>query len=412
MLDKLPPALRHRDYRLFWSGALLSALGSAFTTVALLWQLFQLTNSVFQVGLLGLAQAVPLIAMSLFGGVLADAVDRRRLMVVTQLIQLTISGALALLTLSGGVTPLAIYVGAAFFSLAGALEGPSRSALLPNLVPRADLAGAIALGSTQRSVAAIAGPALGGVLLALGGPAWCYALDALSWLAMLAALLSIRSRPQSGGGRRAVSFDALRTGLAFVRSNPVILSMMVLDFGATLFGEPDALLPIYARDILSVGATGLGLLFAATSVGSLLAATLMSVLPVRQQAGRWVLAGVVLYGLAAIAVALSNLFWLSLVMLALMGAGDTVSAVLRGTINQIATPDELRGRVSAVNTVFVVGGPRLGQVESGVAAAIGGPQFSALTGGLGALLVVCGVALVPAVRHFTLPTARREAQPG
>ncbi len=410
MLNNLPPALRQRDFRLFWGGALLSALGSAFTTVALLWQLFQLTNSVFQVGLLGLTQAVPLMIVLFFGGVLADAVDRRRLMIVTQLVQLTISGGLAILTATGGVTPTAIYIASALFALAGALEMPSRTALVPNLVPRADLASAVALGSTQRSVAAIAGPALGGVLLAFGGPAWCYALDAFSWLAMLSALLSIRSRPQAAGGIKAVSFDALRGGIAFVRNNPVILSLMVLDFGATLFGEPDALLPIYARDILGVGATGLGLLFAATSVGSLIAAAAMSLLPGRDRAGKWVLAGVVLYGLAAIAFALSNQFWLSLLMLGLMGAGDTVSAVLRGTINQIVTPDSLRGRVSAVNSVFVVGGPRLGQVESGLAAAIGGAQFSALTGGVGALLVVLGVALVPAIRNFTLADERSEAQ--
>jgi len=185
--------------------------------------------------------------------------------------------------------------------------------------------------------------------------------------------------------------------------------MMVLDFGATLFGEPDALLPIFARDILTVGATGLGILFASTPVGSLVAATGMSLLPSRKRAGQWVLLGVVVYGIAVVVFALSRVFWLSALMLAFMGAGDTVSAVLRGTINQIVTPDALRGRVSAVNSIFVVGGPRLGQVESGVVAALGGVQFSALTGGLGALLVVLGVALVPSVRRFSLNDERQAA---
>jgi MFS family permease len=314
---------------------------------------------------------------------------------------------LAALTIAGVVTRLILYVAAALFALASSLEGPSRSALVPNLVPPSELSNAIALNSTQRSVAAIVGPALAGVLLAFSGPALCYGIDALSWFAMLAALLSIRSRPQSTGGRRAVSFAALRDGISFVRSNPVILSMMVLDFGATLFGEPDALLPIFARDILAVGATGLGILFASSSVGSLVAATGMSLLPNRKRAGRLVLLGVVVYGLAAVVFALSHVFWLSALMLALMGAGDTVSAVLRGTINQIATPDQLRGRVSAVNSIFVVGGPRLGQVESGVVAALGGVQFSALTGGLGALLVVFAVALVPSVRRFSLGDERK-----
>jgi len=158
----------------------------------------------------------------------------------------------------------------------------------------------------------------------------------------------------------------------FIRGNPVILSMMLLDFGATLFGEVDALLPIFAEEVLDVGATGLGLLFAATSVGSLLAATGMSLLPNRARAGQWVLLGVVVYGVAACVFAVSRQFWLSAIMLAMMGAGDTVSAVLRGTINQIVTPDALRGRVSAVNSVFVIGGPRLGQVESGLVAAFAG----------------------------------------
>jgi MFS family permease len=398
----LPPALQHRDFRLFWGGAVVSALGSAFTTVALLWQLFLLTNSAFQVGLIGLAQAIPLISLSLFGGLLADAVDRRRLMIVTQLVQFSISGGLALLTIAGVVSPLILYVAAALFALASALENPSRAALVPNLVPESELSNAIALNSTQRSVAAIAGPAVAGVLLAFRGPAFCYAIDALSWFAMLAALLSLRARPRPGVGRRGVSFDALRGGIAFVRSNPVILAMMVLDFGATLFGEPDALLPIFARDILAIGATGLGILFASTSVGSLVAATGMSLVPRGKRPGQWVLLGVVVYGVAACVFALSREFWLSALMLALMGAGDTVSAVLRGTINQLVTPDHLRGRVSAVNTIFVIGGPRLGQVESGVAAALGGATFSALTGGIGALLVVLGVALMPGVRQFTL----------
>lgn len=404
----LPPALHHRDFRRFWAGAILSALGSAFTTVALLWHLYLLTNSALQVGLIGLAQAIPLLSVSLFGGLLADAIDRRRLLIVTQIVQFTISGSLALLTVDGLVTPLVLYAAAALFALASALGSPSRSALVPNLVPPKDLGNAIALNSTQRSVAAIVGPGLAGLLLAFHGPALCYGVDALSWFAMLAALLSISERPQEATGRRGVSFSALHDGLTFVWQNPVILSLMALDFGATLFGEPDAVLPIFAQHILAVGATGLGLLFAATSVGSLVAATGMSFLPTRERAGHWVLIGVVIYGTAAVVFALSRVFWLSLLMLAMMGAGDTVSAVLRGTINQLVTPDALRGRVSAVNSIFVIGGPRLGQVESGVVASIGGAPFSVLTGGLGALLVVCAVGLVPGVRRFSL---RDETEP-
>ncbi len=377
-------------------------MGSAFTTVALLWHLYLLTNSALQVGLIGIAQALPLIGVSLFGGLLADAVDRRRLLIITQITQFAISAVLAVITMTGVVTPIMLYAAAATFALASGIEMPSRSAIIPNLVPQADLPNAIALSSTQRNVASIVGPGLAGVLLAVHGPALCYGIDAVSWFAMLAALLSISARPTPLSGLRGISRSALRDGFTFVRHNPVILSLMVLDFGATFFGEPEALLPIFAKHILSVGPTGLGLLFAATSVGSLLAATAMSLLPIRANVGRWVIMGVAVYGASVVVFAVSRVFVLSLLMLALMGAGDSVSAVLQVTINQIVTPDKLRGRVSAIDNIFVLGGPRLGQVESGVVASVGGAPFAALTGGLGVLLVACVVALLPWVRGFSL----------
>ncbi len=401
----LPPALNHRDFRRFWAGATLSALGSAFTTVALLWHLYLLTNSALQVGLIGLAQAIPLVGISLFGGLLADSIDRRRLLIVAQITQFTISGLLALLTFMGVVTPLMLYAAAAMFALARGLEMPSRSAIVPNLVPAEDLPNAIALYSTQRNVASIVGPGLAGVLLAVHGPALCYGIDAISWFAMLIALIGISARPQAITGRRGISRTALRDGFDFVLHNPVILSLMLLDFGATLFGEPEALLPVFAKHILSVGPSGLGLLFAATSVGSLLAAAGMSLLPTGRRVGRFVLLGVAVYGASVMLFAVSHVFWLSLAFLALMGAGDAVSAVLQVTINQLVTPDELRGRVSAIDNIFVLGGPRLGQVESGVVAFIGGAPFAALTGGLGVLLVVGVVALLPWVRQFSLDEA-------
>lgn len=405
-MTALPAAFRHRDFRLFWGGGLLSTFGSQFTTVALLWQVYLLTNSALAVGLLGLARAGPQILVALFGGLLADAVDRRRLLMATQVVQCAVSAGLAALTATGAVTPGTLYVASALFALASALEGPARAALVPNLVPLADLRSAIAVTSTQRSAAAVLGPALAGVLLAFAGPAWCYAIDALSWFAMLAALAALRGLPRVGGGRRAVSLAALREGFGFVLTQPVILSFMALDFGATFFGSSRALLPVYARDILHVGATGLGLLYAAASVGALLAAGVVGALPGRERAGRWVLLGVVLYGVAMVAFALSRHFWLSLLLLGLTGAGDTISSVLRGTANQILATDALRGRVAAVNSMFVIGGPQLGQFESGVVAGVWGAEASALTGGLGALLVVLAIALVPSVRHFRLSDER------
>lgn len=400
-MPSLPPALRNRDYRLFWTGAVLSAVGSQLTTVAMAWQIFVLTDSPFQVGLLGLGRAIPQITLSLFGGLLADAVDRRRLLIAIQVAQCLASTSLAALTVAGLASPPLLFAAAVAFSFGSALETPSRQAIVPNLVPAADLSSAIALNNAQLSAATIVGPSLAGILLAFSGPVACYALDAVSWFAMVAALLAIR-RPLQIATRGRVSLEALRAGLRFVRHQEVVLSFMVLDFGATFFGSTNALLPVYARDILHAGPIALGLLYAAPSIGALATASVMSTTTRLRAAGKWVLLGVAIYGVCIIGFAVSRSLLVSIVMLAGTGVGNMISSVLRGTSNQLLTPDELRGRVAAVNGVFVVGGPQLGQFESGVVASLLGPELSALTGGLGALVLVSAIALKPAVRRFNL----------
>jgi MFS family permease len=399
----VPPALRYQDFRRFWVGASASAIGTQFTTVAMAWQIYEITGSPLQLGFLGLARAIPQMAVLLFGGVLADRLDRRRILVVMQLVQFGVSGSLSAITISGHVTPLVLYAASVLLALCTAFETPARQALIPNLVPPTNLTSALALNSTQRDVGNIVGPALGGLLLALSGPAACYAVDAMSWLAMFIALLNISKIAGIPGPAPAPALQSLAEGLAFVWAHPVILSCMVLDFGATFFGSARALYPIYARDILMVGGLGLGLLYASSAVGSVIAATVMSSLPHIRRAGFWTLVGVAIYGACATVFALSNHFWLSLALLAGTGAGNIVSAILRGTINQLNTPNHLRGRVSAVNAVFVQGGPQLGQFESGLVAQIGGAQFSALTGGVATLILVAIVAATPWVRSYELP---------
>jgi MFS family permease len=399
----LPPALRYRDFRRFWAGAVASAIGTQFTTVAMAWQIYEITGSPLQLGFLGLARAIPQMAVLLFGGLLADRLDRRRILAVMQVVQFGVSGSLSVATVSGRVTPIVLYVASVLLALCTAFETPARQALIPNLVPPTNLTSALALNSTQRDVGNIVGPALGGVLLAVSGPAACYAADAISWLAMLVALLSIRAAVGDPGSLATPALQSLAEGLGFVWTHPVILSCMVLDFDATFFGSARALYPIYARDILMVSGVGLGLLYASSAVGSVIAATVMSSLSHIRRAGFWTLVGVAVYGACATVFALSNHFWLSLVLLAGTGAGNIVSAILRGTINQINTPNRLRGRVSAVNGVFVQGGPLLGQFESGLVAQFGGVQFSALTGGLATLLLVAIVAATPWVRTYELP---------
>jgi MFS family permease len=270
-------------------------------------------------------------------------------------------------------------------------------------VPDADLSSALALNATQRDAGNIIGPALGGILLALSGPAVCYALDALSWIAMLMALLSLSAIVGRSGSSSTPALQSLAEGLVFVWLHPVILSCMVLDFGATLFGSARALYPIYARDILSVGAAGLGLLYTASAVGSVIAAAVMSIKTQVRRAGLWVLIGVAVYGACATLFAVSDHFLLSLVLLAGSGAGNLVSAVLRTTINQLSTPNHLRGRVSAVNSIFTTGGPQFGQFESGVVAQLAGAEISALTGGLATLALVAIIAATPWVRDYEIP---------
>lgn len=393
-------ALRHRDFSIYWAGSVLSQVGSQFTTVAMAWQIYELTNSPLELGLLGLARGAPMLGLLLFGGLLADAVNRRHLMMATQIGQMCVSAGLAVMTLAGKVSPPVLYAASLFLALFSSLEQPARTAIIPNLVPRSDLTNALALTGTQRYVATIVGPSLAGLLLAHSGPTLCYAVDAVSWLAMLAALFIMRPLAQVAGGRRAISVQALREGLEFVWTHPVILSMMALDFGQNFFGSGRALLPIYARDILGVGPQGLGLLYSATSAGALLMGTLMSVRGQVRRAGAWVLVSVAVYGVFTTLFGVSRLFWFSFLMLASAGAANTVSFVLRNTINQLLTPDEIRGRVTSVNSMFTNTGPQLGQFEAGALAAMIGPVGATAVGGVLVTSIAAGLAAVASVRGF------------
>jgi MFS family permease len=400
----LPPAFRNRDFAIFWSGLALSSMGTQFTVVAMAWQIYELTNSPLQVGLIGLSRALPQMAMLLFGGLLADAVDRRRLLALTQIGQLCASLTLLALSSLGMVTPTALFIVAAALALMNALETPARQAIVPNLVPTHQLASALALNGSQRSAGMIAGPSLAGLLLAAAGPAWCYAANALTWCAMLAALAAIRPLVrETGTGRPRVSLRALREGVGFVGKSPIILTTILLDFVVNFFGTPTALMPVYARDVLGVGAAGLGLLYASEAVGALLAGIAMSMAPRVRQAGLGLLAGFAIYGTGNMIFALSDVLWLSVLSLAVVGVGDTVAAVLRGTINQLSTPDELRGRVWSVNALFSNGGPQLGQFRAGLVAERWGAEIAVVSGGL-VVLGCAGVLLCfPLLRRFQLP---------
>jgi MFS family permease len=402
------PALRHPRFRLFWFGLVLSGLGSQFTQIAMSWQMYEMTGSPLQLGLLGLSRAVPSMVLLLLGGLLADAVDRRRLMMVTQSGQLCVTSTVLLLSLGGSLSPGVFYAASACLALFSALEGPARQALIPNLVPPTDLTNALALNSSQRSVAMIAGPSIAGIVLSTAGPSANYAIDSSSWLCMLAALAQVGPVTQRPGGRRAISLRALGEGIDYVWTHPILLSMMLLDFGQTFLGAPNAMMVIYARDILNVGPQGFGLLSTASSVGSIGTAAVMSVFGNVRRAGIGVLIGVSLYGVCTVLLGLSHVFWFSLLMRVGEGMGNTISTVLRGTILQLNIPDELRGRVTGVNSVFTNGGPQLGTFRSGAVGQLIGPELSVLGGGLSTLAVVALITVwVPMVRHFEIMEADR-----
>ena len=382
-------ALRHRDFRLLWLGQIVSITGSQMQFVAINWHVYLLTKDPLALGLVGLFRGVPIIVCSLAGGVVADAVDRKRAMMVTQTVMLLTAALLTAETLGGLTSVWPIYVLSGISAAAQAFDTPARQALMPTLVPEEDFPNAVSLGIIVFNVAIIAGPAIAGFILAETGPAIIYGVNALSFLAIIGALIAMRTsgKPDLQRGRReALSFGALKEGLRFVWQTPIIVQTMTLDFAATFFGSATLLLPIFAQERLHVGARGYGFLAAAPAVGSVLTALVMARLGTLRRQGRLVVASVAVFGVATAIFGVSTVYWLSLLMLATLGAADTVSTVLRQTIRQLVTPNQLRGRMTSINMMFFMGGPQLGELEAGALARVIGAPLSVVLGGLGALI--------------------------
>ena len=394
-------ALRHRDFRLLWFGMIVSVTGSQMQLVALNWHVYQLTKSPFALGLIGLFRGVPIILCSLAGGVLADAINRKRLMIVTQSVMLTSAALLTAYTLAGVESVWPIYVLSGFASAASAFDVPARQALMPTLVPAEDFPNAVSLGILVFNVSTITGPALAGFMLAETSPAIIYGLNTLSFVAVMTALVLMRAsgNPDLQSDRRnALSFGALKEGLNFVWHTPIIVQTMTLDFLATFFASATLLLPIFAQERLAVGARGYGFLAAAPAIGAVLTALVMARIGTFRKQGRLVVSSVAVFGVATAAFGVSTVYWFSWLMLAVTGCSDTVSTVLRQTIRQLVTPDHLRGRMTSINMMFFMGGPQLGELEAGSLAALIGAPLSVVTGGLGSL--VC--AAVAAVKSKSL----------
>jgi MFS family permease len=383
--------LKHRDFRLLWCGQLISVTGSQMQLVAINWHVYLLTKSPLALGAVGLVRVVPIVLCSLLGGLVADAFDRKRLIIIAQTVMLVSAGVLAAVTATGLESVWPIYLLTAISSAAVAFDNPARQALLPMLVPAEEFPKAVRLGLVAFQISMISGPALAGLILSVFGPAPIYAFNALSFLAVIVAVILMRAGGRAGLGEAEtsrVSFGALSEGLKFVWRTPIIVQTMTLDFVATFFASATALLPIFAAEILHVGARGLGLLAAAPAIGSVITALAMARWGTIRRQGVTVIVSIAIYGAATIAFGLSKIFWLSLLMLAITGAADTVSTVLRQTIRQLVTPNNLRGRMTSVNMIFFMGGPQLGEMEAGVVAKIIGSRLAVVTGGLGCLVAV------------------------
>jgi MFS family permease len=394
LVDVAP--LRHdRDFRLLWVGQLISGAGRQVTVVALPFHLFVLTGSTLAVGLLALVQLVPIVLFALGGGAMADAVDRRRLLLATQAGLALTSLALMGLALAPDAPLLAYYVVAFVAAGLGAVDQPARSSAVPRLVPSERLPAAIALNQLGFQAMAVVGPVFGGVLLATVGVAAAFLFDAVTFLAAIVALLLIAPIPPHPDAARP-SLRTVAEGLRFVRSRRVVLSTFVVDFVAMVFGMPSSLFPALALDVFRVGPAGVGLLAAAPAAGALVGALFTGWVGRARRPGRAIIWSVAAWGLAITAFGLATeTFALALLFLAIAGAADLFSAVLRSAVVQLETPDELRGRVVGVHILVVTSGPRLGDAEAAAVAAIAGPQFAVVSGGI---LVLVGLAAV--VRRF------------
>ena len=401
-------ALRHRNFRLLWLGLLVSFSGTFMQSAAVLWHVSVLVPAeqrAIALGLVGLVRIVPVILFSLISGVAADAFDRRTLMLMTQAGMAMLAAVLAFLTFRGLTVVWPIYLLTAVSAAAGAFDLPARQALTPNLVPLEDLPNAITLNSIMLQTASVAGPAIGGLVLATLGVGWVYAVNAVSFLFVIGALLAMdppRSDETAPADRSNFTVSAALEGLRFVFRAPLIRSTMLLDFFATFFSSATALLPIFAQDILHVGARGYGWLYAAPAAGALVASAIMiRVVDWIERRGEVLIGAIAVYGLATIGFGLSRVSWLSFLCLAATGAADTVSTTFRNLIRQLETPDRLRGRMIGVNMVFFIGGPQLGELEAGLVANWLGAVTSVVSGGLGCLAATAAIAgVTPVLRAY------------
>ncbi len=401
---KLPPALHYPRFTWLWVGLLISTAGSAMQLAALLWHLRLLSSLPLVVSGIGLARFLPILVFAPFGGVMADAFDRRKVLLITQTTMTLAALGLGLLTWQGTIQIWHIYVLTAIQAVATSFDGPARQSMVPNLIPRQALPSAFSLQSIASNTGSIVGPGLGGMVIAYLGLQYAYFFNAASFLAVIFALLLIGPITQEKTlvikGARA-SLESIREGVHFVTHQPIILSSMLLDFIATFFSSATTLLPFVARDVLHVGEIAYGWLVSADSVGAVLVGLIFSQQSHIRRQGALLLAAVTAYGMATVLFGFTRTFPSAMLALMLVGAGNSISTILRNTIRQIQTPDYIRGRMVSLNQIFFMGGPQLGEIEAGLVGQLLGIPASIITGGIGCVIGVALVALRwPQLRRY------------
>ncbi len=382
----LPAVLNEPGFRLFWLGTVFSQIGTRGTVAANLWQVLQLTNSTLQVGLVGLAEALALLLLAPLGGAVADRMDRRTLLQVTQSTSLVASLGLTILTISGQVQPWHIYTAVVAISAAQTFEGPARQALIPALVSKDRIVDAFALVNPTRELAILLGPPFAGVLIGTVGAGYVYAFDALTYAALVAALGLIALPRVAPAGKHQSVWRSIVDGFAYVKERRLIWQLMSLDFSATFFSAYRVLLPSLARDVLQVGASGYGLLSAAPAAGAIIGSAAVFRMRSVRRKGALVLAATMGYALAAMLLAQVPIFGVALLAAGSVGFFDAITTTLRQAVVQLDTPDHLRGRVTSAYQMVSRGGPSLGQAQMGaLAASLGAPL--ALTAGASVTLL-------------------------
>jgi MFS family permease len=407
---KVPPALKHRRFVLYWLSMMISTAGSQMQLWALFWHLRTLSDQPIVVSGIGVARFLPILILSLIGGLVADMYNRRKVMFISQIVMTLVSAIFGVLTYFNLIQIWHMYVLTAIQAAAMAFDMPARQALMPNLVPREDLPSAFSLQSMSFNIGSVVGPGLSGLVIASLGQSWTYFIDAISFGAVILSLILIGNVHQEINPivrKQGINLEAIKDGVNFIRSQPIILSSMILDFFATFFSSANTLLPFITRDVLKVGAMEYGWLSAAQPAGAVGIGLIFSQKAKIRKQGPMLLWSVVVFGLATIAFGLSTNFWLTMLTLAVIGGSDAVSTILRNTIRQMVTPDGMRGRMVSINQIFFMGGPQLGEIEAGMVAQAFGTPMAIITGGLGCILAVLWIGKKwPALPRYSGEDAR------